>query len=89
VLALFGEKDLQVPAGPNRDAIAAALARGGNTGATTRVFAGANHLYQHAVTGSPSEYATLPKEFVPELLPALSEWIRTVAAEPRRGPVAQ
>ena len=82
VLATFGEKDLQVPAGPNRDAIAAALARGGNTSVTTRVFAGANHLYQKSVTGSPSEYATLAKEFVPELLPAISNWIRTVAATP-------
>jgi hypothetical protein len=80
VLALFGEKDLQVAAGPNRDAIAAALARGGNTRVTTRVLAGANHLYQQAVTGSPSEYATLAKEFVPELLPAISEWILGVAA---------
>ena len=35
VLAIFGEKDLQVPAGSNRDAIAAALARGGNHDVTT------------------------------------------------------
>ncbi|HNX49382.1 MAG TPA: alpha/beta fold hydrolase [Thermoanaerobaculaceae bacterium] len=75
VLALFGEKDLQVPAEANREAIAAALARGGNHGVTTKVLPGANHLYQRAVTGSPDEYPTLPKEFVAGFLDTISGWI--------------
>ena len=37
---------------------------------------GANHLYQRAGTGSPSEYATLPKEFVPGFLETISGWIK-------------
>ena len=76
VLALFGEKDLQVPAESNRKAIAEALARGGNGDVTVKVLAGANHLYQRAGTGSPSEYATLPKEFVPGFLETISGWIK-------------
>ncbi len=76
VLALFGGLDLQVPAESNREAVAAALARGGNRNVTIRTFPGANHLYQAAKTGSPSEYAALPKEFVPGFLETISGWIR-------------
>ena len=75
VLALFGEKDLQVPAEPNRKAVVAALAKGGNPDVTVKIFAGANHLYQAAVTGGVSEYATLKKEFVPGFLETISQWI--------------
>jgi hypothetical protein len=35
----------------------------------------ANHLFITATTGSPTEYATLPKEFVPEFLPLITDWI--------------
>ncbi len=76
VLALFGEKDLQVPAESNRKAIEAALARGGNTDVTTQLFPGANHLYQEAKLGSPSEYPNLKKELVPGFLETISSWIQ-------------
>ncbi len=76
VLALFGGKDKQVATAPNQKAIAAALASGGNTALTVKVFPDANHLYQQAITGSPSEYATLEKEFVPGLLDYVTEWIK-------------
>jgi uncharacterized protein len=84
VLVLLGEKDLQVPAEPNRLAIVAALAKGGNPDVTVKVFAGANYLYQAAVTGGVSEYATLKKEFVPGFLDTISRWIleRTRPAPP-------
>ncbi len=76
VLALFGEKDLQVPAAANRKALAEALARGGNRDVTVKVVAGANHLYQQAGSGSPNEYPTLKKEFVPGFLETISGWIK-------------
>jgi dienelactone hydrolase len=75
VLALFGEKDLQVPAESNRQAVAAALAHGGNRNVTIKVLPGANHLYQKAATGSPNEYPELAKEFVPGFLDTISAWI--------------
>jgi len=75
VLALFGGKDLQVPAEVNRDAILKALERGGNHDFASRLFPEANHLYQNAQTGSPSEYATLKPEFTPGFLDAISEWV--------------
>jgi len=76
VLALFGELDLQVPAEENKQAIAAALEKGGNKDYTMHVFPKANHLYIGAGTGSPKEYPMLKKEFVPGFLDFVTRWIR-------------
>ena len=75
VLALFGGKDTQVPAEMNETAMKAALAKGGNTDVTTKVFPDANHLFQAAGTGSPSEYTELKPEFLPGFLDTISKWI--------------
>jgi fermentation-respiration switch protein FrsA (DUF1100 family) len=75
VLALNGELDLQVPAGPNLEAIAAALDRGGNPDATTRVLPGLNHLFQAAATGSPAEYAEIDETMNEAAMSAVAEWI--------------
>ncbi len=75
VLALYGEKDLQVPAEMNRKALEAALGGSGNKRLAVRVLPGANHLFQPAKTGSPSEYASLPKEFVPGFLEAVAGFV--------------
>ncbi len=75
VLAVLGEYDLQVPAESNRQAIEAALQRGGNEDYEIVVIPGANHLFQLAETGSPSEYATLAPEFAPGFLGTVSDWI--------------
>lgn len=76
VLALFGELDLQVPVAENKAAMEKAFAASGNRRALIRVLPKANHLYQAAETGDPGEYTTLKKEFVPELLPLVTAWIR-------------
>ncbi len=75
VLAFFGGRDVQVDADQNRAALAAATARAGNLDVTLVTFPEANHLFLPAVTGAFSEYPTLPMEFVPRLLPMLTEWI--------------
>jgi uncharacterized protein len=75
VLAVFGERDLQVPVALNREPMEQALKSGGNTAYTIEVMARANHLYQEAKTGAVQEYTMLKKEFVPELLPLLTSWI--------------
>jgi hypothetical protein len=36
---------------------------------------GLNHLFQHATTGSPNEYATIPETFSPEALDIIAAWI--------------
>ena len=75
VLMLFGELDLQVPPSQNREPMEKALEKGGNKDFKTMIFPKANHLFQSATTGSPNEYAKLPKEFVPGFLDAMKDWI--------------
>lgn len=75
VLALFGEKDTQVSPKQNLPAMEKAFQKGGSKNVTFKVFPGANHLFQKANTGSPTEYATLEKAFVPGFLETISAWI--------------
>jgi pimeloyl-ACP methyl ester carboxylesterase len=75
VLALDGEKDLQVPPKQDLTEIEAALRRGGNKDVTTELLPGLNHLFQHATTGSPSEYAQIEETFAPEAMQIVSSWI--------------
>lgn len=75
VLALFGGKDLQVPAELNVPEIEDAFARAGNDDATVRTLPGLNHLFQEADTGSPAEYAQIEQTLSPALLDAVSTWI--------------
>ncbi len=77
VLALNGAKDLQVPARANLEAIAEALARGGNKKGTTVELPNLNHLFQQCQTGSPFEYATIEETFSPGALEVVGEWIKT------------
>jgi uncharacterized protein len=76
VLAINGEKDLQVAAEENLSAIRDALAAGGNTQVTTKEFPGLNHLFQHCTTGAVSEYGQIEETFSPEALETISVWIR-------------
>lgn len=73
VLAVNGEKDLQVPPKENLGAIAAALK--GNKDVTTKEYKGLNHLFQECKTGSPSEYAEIQQTFSPVVLEDISQWI--------------
>lgn len=75
VLAILGERDVQVPWKLNSPAIKTALENGGNEDFNIEVLPEANHLFQAAVTGSISEYATLDKRFVPGFLETIADWI--------------
>ena len=75
VLAIFGERDLQVPTGQNRGAMEEIFKKSGNRQVTVHVVPRANHLYQDSVTGNATEYATLKKEFVPGFLDVLGNWV--------------
>jgi hypothetical protein len=75
VLALNGEKDLQVPPGQNLPTIESALKSGGNDRVTTKTLPGLNHLFQHCKTGAPSEYASTEETFAPEALTLMADWI--------------
>jgi pimeloyl-ACP methyl ester carboxylesterase len=75
VLAVFGELDLQVPPAVTLEPMRAALEAAPTDDVTIEVVAGANHMFQAATTGSPGEYATLPKEFTPGFAALVSDWI--------------
>ena len=79
VLMLIGEKDFQVPPGPNLKAAREALAAGGNTRVELVELKGLNHLFQHAKTGLLDEYGKLTETFDPATLARMSRWIRKVA----------
>lgn len=75
VLAINGEKDLQVPPKENLAEIEKALRDGGNRDVKTVAFAGLNHLFQPCKTGSPSEYARIETTLAPEVLTTIADWI--------------
>ncbi len=75
VLFLFGELDTQVPAEVNRMAIWDVLKKSGNNDYTLKTIPKANHVFQVANTGSPSEYMSLEKKFVPGFLEFMSDWV--------------
>ena len=75
VLAVNGDKDVQVPAKENLTAISAALKKGGNKKVTIIEYPGLNHLFQECDTGSPVEYAIIEQTFAPYVLKDLAEWI--------------
>jgi len=75
VLALNGEKDLQVAADVNLPAIRKAVLSGGNSKVTVIRFPGLNHIFQHCKTGMPSEYGEIEETFSPEVLKIMAGWI--------------
>lgn len=78
VLALNGEKDLQVPPKENLGGIEEAIKAGGNKNFKLVELPGLNHLFQKAVTGSPNEYGTIEETFSIEALEIISGWIKEV-----------
>ena len=78
VLAINGEKDLQVASAVNLEAIKDALESGGNRSVTIKELPGLNHLFQECETGSPSEYAQIEQTFSRVALMVISDWILTL-----------
>jgi fermentation-respiration switch protein FrsA (DUF1100 family) len=75
VLAINGEKDLQVPPEENLRAIDYALKAGGNKDYTVKEMPGLNHLFQTAQTGSPTEYPKIEETMSPAALEFIGNWI--------------
>jgi pimeloyl-ACP methyl ester carboxylesterase len=76
VLALIGEKDVQVPPRENFKALRAALEAAGNKDFTLKEMPGLNHLFQTCKTGSVGEYARIEETFAPAALEEVARWIR-------------
>jgi len=75
VLALNGEKDIQVAADENLTAIEKTLKSSGNNSVKTVKLPGLNHLFQHCTTGLPAEYGETEETFSPEVLKIITDWI--------------
>ncbi|MDR1221868.1 MAG: alpha/beta hydrolase [Tannerella sp.] len=78
VLALNGEKDLQVPPGVNLEAIRKAVKKGK---LTARELPGLNHIFQECTTGLLTEYSTIEQTFSPAALDIILNWIKNQASK--------
>ena len=78
VLAINGEKDLQVPPKENLSAIEDALKRGGNKNHEIKMLPGLNHLFQSSTTGKISEYGQIEETFSPLALETMLNWLKKV-----------
>ena len=76
VLALYGQKDLQVSSKANLPMLEKVFHDSMNTQAETRELPELNHLFQHAYTGTPAEYAAIEETFSPEALALIVDWVR-------------
>jgi hypothetical protein len=76
VLALNGEKDLQVAFQENLKGIRRGLEAGGNKDVTTHALPDLNHLFQHCQTGAVFEYGQIEETMSPEVLRLVSDWIK-------------
>ena len=75
VLAINGSKDLQVDPDLNLPAIEKALKAAPTEDYKVVELDDLNHLFQHANTGSPSEYGDIEETFDPATLKLMSDWI--------------
>lgn len=80
VLALFGERDTQVPAQANRTALEEALKGHVPTGTAIHVLPSLNHLFQECTTGLPTEYGGIQQTISPKALETISSWVRSLPA---------
>ncbi len=77
VLAINGTLDLQVPYNENLAAIELGLKAAGNEDFELIALEGLNHLFQTAITGSPTEYAKMTETFNEEAMQTILEWINS------------
>ena len=73
LLALYGALDLQVPPEQSVPVLEKINAQHGKIEIMT--FPELNHLFQHATTGLPSEYATIEETLALEVMRTMKDWI--------------
>ena len=78
VLALNGEKDLQVAAKMNLDAIESALNKAKNKNFKCVALPGLNHLFQTCETGAVEEYIQIEETFSPAAMKIILDWLLLV-----------
>lgn len=76
VLAVNGEKDLQVPADLSLGAVRRNLPA--NPKHLIKSYPDLNHLFQHCTTGVVTEYRSIEETISPEVLQDVAEWINSL-----------
>lgn len=76
VLALNGEKDLQVRPKENLAAIVDSFSGSRAQLLTFKAFPGLNHMFQHCKTGGVNEYGQIEETISPEVLDLMVSWIQ-------------
>jgi pimeloyl-ACP methyl ester carboxylesterase len=76
VLALNGEKDVQVLAKLNIDGIDAAMRKSKSKVYNSKILPGLNHLFQKCNLCSVNEYAVLEETFSPAALQEMGDWLQ-------------
>ncbi len=75
VLALQGEKDIQVEAKANLEAIVNALKKAKNDNVIVRTYPDMNHLFQTCDLCTIAEYKSIPTTIEPQVLEDIYRWI--------------
>jgi hypothetical protein len=75
VLALNGDKDVQVIASQNLPEIEKALKKAGNKKYKTVLLPNLNHLFQECETGLPDEYFSIEQTISPKVLKLMRDFI--------------
>lgn len=74
VLVMNGEKDLQVIASSNVEAIKGNLPK--NEKSQVKIYPGLNHLFQECTTGLPTEYINIEQTISPIVLEDIAAWLK-------------
>jgi pimeloyl-ACP methyl ester carboxylesterase len=75
VLALSGDRDLQVDSTENVPLLRKASDASENKDFTVVEISGVNHLFQTAQSGSPALYGAIEETVAPEVLTAIGNWV--------------
>jgi pimeloyl-ACP methyl ester carboxylesterase len=81
VLALNGDRDLQVDADETVPLLRQAYEKSGNKDFTVLEIQGVNHLFQKAQSGSPALYGAIEETMAPEVQNAITGWVAKHTAQ--------
>lgn len=82
VFVMNGEKDLQVIAASNVEAIRNNLPQ--NTKSRVKIYPGLNHLFQECTTGVPAEYIHIEQTISPIVLEDMVDWLKQIQDEQKQ-----
>jgi len=76
MFAIWGEKDIQVPAVPNSEKLSDSVVFSDKS--DSRIYPGLNHLMQQCSTGMPDEYGRIQQTISPVVIEDIIRWIKSL-----------